>query len=562
MGKPAKISVVGENKVDRAILGTINQLKKLGRATAKVGRGIKSVGRGIGSAFSKIRKLAIPATAAILGMGVAVRKAFDFELAEKQFEVLLGSVAKAKERFAELKELSAGTPFELKDLIEASKTMEGFGIKGKENIKTLMMLGDASAALDPDRLGEMALAFGRLFTGAQAGMTGEPTMRLLELKALAPQTKAEIDKLAKGGKNVGKIMALAARDMGRFKGGMAELSKTGHGLFSTLKDNWTITLATFGEELSGLVKGGMQQLIDKMKQLKESGTITKWAENAATSLRVVKDLLLDIGGGGDVARKAFADIGNVLKFAFTDAAVLAGNILMKAAPEIGKLIAAGFQSVSPFTGGDKAQAEKELMEEGVIKKKPRAFLFGLELGTSDVESALIEQRVQKNRQAALKPKTSEATSLKTFLDELSKRRGDDTEEQMSNIVAKHKRDLKNISSGMEEQGAPPNEFLTGDFKDSANLFGKIMNASVKANQKRAARSDIAREQVEKAAQRRADLKREEWEKANIKKDLSGITRTGIGMGELFDIKQFGFGAKGELGTKNNPTHVVIEEAPL
>ena len=40
-------------------------------------------------------------------------------------------------------------------------------------------------------------------------------------------------------------------------------------------------------------------------------------------------------------------------------------------------------------------------------------------------------------------------------------------------------------------------------------------------------------------------------------------RRGIGLGELFDMKQFGMTkTTGELGEKNNPMHVVLDEAPL
>jgi hypothetical protein len=40
-------------------------------------------------------------------------------------------------------------------------------------------------------------------------------------------------------------------------------------------------------------------------------------------------------------------------------------------------------------------------------------------------------------------------------------------------------------------------------------------------------------------------------------------RRGIGLGELFDMKQFGMTkTTGELGEKNNPMHVVLDEAPV
>tara|TARA_R110000765_G_scaffold137423_2_gene236942 strand:- start:438 stop:2213 length:1776 start_codon:yes stop_codon:yes gene_type:complete len=591
MSREAKIKIGATTKVKGPISGVIAQLKKLGKVSKKVNAGIKASIRGIGSVFRATQRVGVLAVAALGGIGFAVKKAFDFELAQKQFEVLLGSVEKAKARFQELKELSAGTPFELKNLIEASKTLEGFGLKGDKNVKALRMIGDAAAALDPQKLEEMALAFGRLFTGASVGLTGEPTMRLLELKVLAPKTKIEIDRLSKSAGNFDKVIALARKDMMRFTGGMSQLSTTGHGLFSTLKDNWTISLAAFGDEFMDLTKNTMREFIQKLTQLRKDGSIKEWAQKAVKSLTVVKSLLSDIF---DPAKRqqAFVDIGNILRFAFKDAAAVAINLLKDAAPDIGQLIAKGFRLATKSVPTRNAfnKARKQLEEKGLIKKGA-GIAFGKILNASKKDAALILAQIEKNRRERIMGEGFEpihANNLKDFMAELSGRRKDGgiNEPELRGVS------LADILSGkvdpdkFSQAAAEMTEVFdrtTGELMGSLASFRtpsvapprtremqhlqKFGNSALRGGKKTLvagggeSRLGFGAGKMGGAFRGPGGLTRLEKPDPEIEKGIE--ERRGIGLGELFDMKQFGMTKKtGELGEANNPMHVVLDEAPV
>jgi hypothetical protein len=81
---------------------------------------------------------------------------------------------------------------------------------------------------------------------------------------------------------------------------MGELSKTGHGLFSTLKDNWNLLLAAFGENFESVAKDGIGGLIEQLKALRESGDLEWWAEGAKETIaalgRMLKGLVAEIAG--------------------------------------------------------------------------------------------------------------------------------------------------------------------------------------------------------------------------------------------------------------------------
>tara|TARA_R110002110_G_scaffold52498_3_gene152774 strand:+ start:60 stop:1781 length:1722 start_codon:yes stop_codon:yes gene_type:complete len=573
MSREAKIKIGATTKVKGPISGVIAQLKKLGKVSKKVNAGIKASIRGIGSVFRATQRVGVLAVAALGAIGIAVKTAFDFELAQKQFEVLLGSVEKAKARFQELKELSAGTPFELKNLIEASKTLEGFGLKGDKNVKALRMIGDAAAALDPQKLEEMALAFGRLFTGASVGLTGEPTMRLLELKVLAPKTKIEIDRLSKSAGNFDKVMDMARADMMRFTGGMAQLSTTGHGLFSTLKDNWTISLAAFGDEFMDLSKNTMRSFIQKLTDLRNNGSIKAWAESAVKSLSTVKSLLADIFSGDPALRsKAFEDIGNVIKFAFMDAATAAGNMLKDAAPTIGGMIYEGFKRemersvfgdpVAP-KGAGRADVEGRGIKGGRIVGPILPPPGGGAEGSNSKLGGFLKG-MSKRRQG-------EEGSVKPSV----KRRIEDDRTRFTRLADERKAAKAKVQMekfGMARFAKETTSFLFGKKKESRKFQPEMLGRGVtrRAESPRDGESEganvggLVRRQL-KGIQRgklllNAGIRLEKKE-AEIEKGIE--ERRGIGLGELFDMKQFGMTkTTGELGEANNPMHVVLDEAPV
>lgn len=223
----------------------------------------------------------------------AVGEAFNVERAVANFRTLLGSADAAKEHVAALREFAATTPLEFKGISEASKLLLSFGATADEVMPALRMLGDISLG-DSQKFQGLALVFAQV--RAAGRLMGQDLLQMINqgfnpLTVIAQQTGrsvGELKKLMEDGaisfEMVEAAMRSATSEGGLFAGAMEEASKTGGGLVSTLRDNWTEAVGTFGEAFSDAAKGGLQTLIDKLGELVENGDVEVWAERVASAM--------------------------------------------------------------------------------------------------------------------------------------------------------------------------------------------------------------------------------------------------------------------------------------
>ena len=80
------------------LANTAKFMKSLG----KMKRGVVGFATGVKNVFMKAARFALPAFA---GIGFAIKKAFDFEMYQNQFNILIGNIEKARDRFKEVTEL-------------------------------------------------------------------------------------------------------------------------------------------------------------------------------------------------------------------------------------------------------------------------------------------------------------------------------------------------------------------------------------------------------------------------------------------------------------------------
>jgi len=528
-------------------------------------RGIHGVGRGVTSIFRRLRGVGVLGAAAFGGIALAVKKAFDFEAARQQFKVLLGSMDAAKQRFKELQEFSARTPFQLEELIEASKTVENFSGGLLDNQKALTLTGDASAALGKN-VQEITFWYSRFFALTRGGQaTGEERRRLLELGVLSAEAATELKNLADANKGLDVQMGVLNREFRKFEGGMAELSTTGNGLISTLKDNWTLALATFGDAFTDIVKKDLKNLIAKLKELRTSGTITKWAETAADALRVVRDIIGDIFKGGDERAQAFRDIGNVLSAAWQDAATAAISLLVKWAPIIGLAMANSFMNL----------IKNIKLRRQFIKEQKRA-------GVSK-ERAAEMFRAQQEQLAELEGKrlaglVGEQNRLIDVLKELISRRGAGAAAPGSKELPKGHIRKSDLTKG---QKVDPNATIVDD-QGNVLMSGRSWNGDVEPAVRELTRRRLMKWKTGGALADRPESMLKTFKgigagpgdilktleerltarmgKTKAGKDVASTARRGLGLGELADIAQFGFKKEQkQLGTKNNPMTVQVTD---
>jgi hypothetical protein len=292
----------------------------------RIRRGVGGLIKNIFSLQSALSGLALASP--FIALGRAIKKAFNFETARIQLKVLLGSMDAAKKRFKELQQFSAQTPFQLPDIIKASRLLSVFSENMMGGAESLKLVGDAAASVN-QTIGDVAFWFGRAYSLIQAGKPfGEAALRLQEMGILSAKGTIEIQKLQEAGAGADKIFEALTKEFKKFNGGMEELSQTGNGLISTLKDNWTLAVSTFGDAFMDVAKGGLRTMIDALKELREDGTIQKWAESAREAFDYLAAGVKILATGAGDGRRAFASaVGGVIVAAFKDGVALIGTAL-------------------------------------------------------------------------------------------------------------------------------------------------------------------------------------------------------------------------------------------
>ena len=285
------------NKVINYIIGakdaTGNAIKSaLGRLrsfASSVGSNLMNIKAGLDMAIGVARSFARL-------FATAIGEAFRFEKAVSDFKVLLGSIDRAKEHIADLRRFASSTPLTFGDLSQASKLLLSFGASVEEVMPSLKMIGDISMG-DQQKFQGLALVFAQVKSAGK--LMGQDLLQMINqgfnpLTVIAQQTGESVsdlkDMMAEGAisfEMVAEAMRVATSEGGLFHNAMAESSKTGEGLISTLKDKWTDAVREFGDAFSGASKGGIQLLIDKLTKLTNDGTIAKWAAGIADTIDAV-----------------------------------------------------------------------------------------------------------------------------------------------------------------------------------------------------------------------------------------------------------------------------------
>ena len=316
-----------------------------------VSSGLSKIRKGlghIGSAFKTVTKIGAVAFvglgAAASALAVTIKKAFLFETLTTRIKVFVGSLGEAEKAFKDLKEFSASTPFELPGIVNAFLQLKNFTGEALSGRKGLELVGDAAAATAND-FADTAFWTAKLYSALKNDAPFMDAIGALErMGIVGGEVRGKLTDLTTSGADLGTMWGVVEESLKKFEGGMKELSLTGGGLISTLKDNWTIALATFGQAFTDAAKGGITDLIDTIKRLVSDGTITEWAEQAKAGLQAVIDTIKIISGGGEGSKKVLGAVADVIKAAFSDAVSKAIELLVKAAPTVGKLIFDGFNA--------------------------------------------------------------------------------------------------------------------------------------------------------------------------------------------------------------------------
>ena len=249
------------NKVANTAQSMSNSFNRVGDTLKQTSQSVKNIGSTLA-----------PASVAMGLIGAkAISSASNFETLGIQLEILTGSAEKGKNLFQELAKYSAETPFELPEIVKATRTLLGSNIALKDVVATTKMLGDVSAGSGAD-ITSLAVVYGQV-----AGMTklqGQDAMQFVSngipiwalLQKSTGKSITQLRELATDGKIsfdiVNKALTQATEKNGMYFQATQKLSKSLGGLYSTLKDNINIAFGELGAEMVKAIN--LQQLITQI----------------------------------------------------------------------------------------------------------------------------------------------------------------------------------------------------------------------------------------------------------------------------------------------------------
>jgi hypothetical protein len=268
----------------------------IGGAASMLGSGLSAGALGIGGGVM---------AAGVVGVA-SLMKAGEMERYQTQLEVFLGSADKAKTRLAELTNFAKTTPFELPQVVQASKTLEVFTKGALSTGKGLQLVGDVAAGTGSD-FQETAMWFGRMYDAMQSGRPfGEATMRLQEMGAISGADREKIEGLA-GAVKDGKMTMVdawgqATTSFSRFSGMMDKQSSTLEGKLSNFSDAVGQGLASVGTAMLPFAKGFIDVAIP---------AATLFFGVLAGGLGIIGDVVGAVSHLGDVVAFIASPLGNL-----------------------------------------------------------------------------------------------------------------------------------------------------------------------------------------------------------------------------------------------------------
>jgi tape measure domain-containing protein len=218
----------------------------------------------------KMQRVADVSRTAAIGLGVfgaalgaaaigSIKLAADLEQSRVAFTTLLGSGEKARKFLDELAAFAASTPFEFRELQDASRRLLAFGFNAKDIIPIMNSVGGAAAGLGLGKEGidRMTLALGQM--QAKGKVSAQEMNQLAEAGVPAWEMLAkaigvgipEAMKLGEKGAidSTTAINALVAGMNAKFPGMLEKQSQTINGQLSNLRDGVTLTATLIGEKL-------------------------------------------------------------------------------------------------------------------------------------------------------------------------------------------------------------------------------------------------------------------------------------------------------------------------
>lgn len=508
---------------------------------AGIGRNLANIQSGLSMAMGAVQKFASVFTKAI-------GEAFKFEKATSDFKVLLGSIDKAKEHMADLRSFAASTPLTFEDLAKSSKLLLSFGASVDEVMPAMKMLGDIAMG-DAQKFQGLALVFAQVKSAGK--LMGQDLLQMINqgfnpLTIIAQQTGKSMselkDMMSEGQisfEMVAEAMRIATSEGGLFNNAMGEAAQTGEGMVSTLQDNWTEAVRTFGEAFSDSAKGGIGFLSQKLQELTEDGTIELWATKVADALTRIKEgAMAVIGPLGKVLSFGWKSIKGVYESRAQGIGNFAGTLA--GGGGLGDAFSAGWDGykqgwvdVFDLDGAQKAHDESIKKEAREKRKKKKVADTISNAPTKTLEEMMAEaeaeEKAKAEAEAAKKAKAAAEAARKAAEAEEKERLrieaaiAKERERLRKAEMKAYERELTKAHQAAQEKDAAAQDRLSAAQEKSRQAWGWYRDKDSLAQQ-------LDEERAEAAAQKQFE---KDFEKLRFRRDWRTAAAYGSGkMGAL------------------------------
>lgn len=278
-------------------------------------------------------------------IGKSISEAGRFEKYDLQFEALLGSATAAKKRMDEIKKVDLEAPFDITSITDASRVLTVFTGNAFAGTKALKMMADA-ASVTPNDIKDVAFWYGRAYSMIQSGRPfGEAAMRLQEMGLITGKARNEMERFSgvKNPRAIKRSLDILNEEFLKFQGSAAKLAKTWPGIMSIFTSASKQAFAKVGDAILPMAKTWLVELIDKLTELRNNGTLTAWGEGVAKAAKraraEIEKLAPKVQGAISKIKDAFENeklgeyIGSKIEPAIENALEKIGSAIKKHGPD-------------------------------------------------------------------------------------------------------------------------------------------------------------------------------------------------------------------------------------
>ena len=235
----------------------------------------------------------------------------EYQQLEIAFNTMLGSKSQADALMTQLIDTAATTPFEMKEIAEASKMLLAYGMAADEVNGTLIRLGDIAAGLsipikDLAFLYGTTMVQGRLYTQDLNQFLGRGIPLADELAKQFGKNKSEVKKLVEEGKigfpEVQKAIEALTNEGSKFGGLMEAQSKTIKGQLSNIEDAWEQMMNEIGRSQEENISGALDITGKLIENWRTVGKVVLTAAAAIGSYKAAVMTLAAIRKVSDTAK--------------------------------------------------------------------------------------------------------------------------------------------------------------------------------------------------------------------------------------------------------------------